>query len=80
MLVYGVAPPTKGCPYCPPLAAPTAPYCHAGGEALDFILAEALGMSPEGGEGGEGGQQLGFGQKVGLTLSSLQRFMRSLSN
>lgn len=36
---------------------------------------------PAGGKGGEGGQGggVGFAQQLGLTLSSLQRFMRSLS-
>ncbi|KAI3430548.1 hypothetical protein D9Q98_005141 [Chlorella vulgaris] len=51
-----------------------------GGEALDYILMEAFGEM-EGGEGGKEGGSGGtsFVNQVGLTLSSLQRFMRSLS-
>ncbi|PRW33042.1 hypothetical protein C2E21_8017 [Chlorella sorokiniana] len=52
-----------------------------GGEALDYILMEAFG-GPEGGaEGGQGGQggATGFINQLGLTISGLQRFMRSLS-
>lgn len=51
----------------------------AGGEALDYILMEALGPPPgaEGGQQGSGGA--GFINQLGVTLSGLQRFMRSLS-
>ena len=47
------------------------------GDALDAILAEALG----GGAGGEEGSGEGQGllAQVGGTVASLQRFMRSLS-
>ena len=47
------------------------------GDALDAILAEALG----GGGGGEDGSGEGQGllAQVGGTVASLQRFMRSLS-
>lgn len=49
-----------------------------GGEALDLIVMQALGMhSSKEGTDGESGP--GLFQQVGLTLSSLQRFMRSLS-
>lgn len=50
-----------------------------GGEALDYILMEALGPPPgaEGGQQGSGGA--GFINQLGVTLSGLQRFMRSLS-
>jgi hypothetical protein len=47
-----------------------------GGETLDLIIMEALGGG--GGPGGEGGEP-GFVDKVLLTLKSLQRFSRSLS-
>jgi hypothetical protein len=50
-----------------------------GGEDLDLILMEALGGG--GGEGGEGegGGGPGLVQRVGLAISGLQRFARSLS-
>ncbi|PSC76209.1 hypothetical protein C2E20_0092 [Micractinium conductrix] len=48
-----------------------------GGEALDYILMDAFG-GPAEGEGGAGGAT-GFINQLGLTLSGLQRFMRSLS-
>lgn len=57
------------------------PLVITGGEALDYILMEAFG-GPEGGaEGGQGGQggATGFINQLGLTISGLQRFMRSLS-
>lgn len=60
-----------------PLCCPRFP---PGGEALDFILMEALG--PPAGQGGKGGAQAagaGFINQLGVTLSGLQRFMRSLS-
>lgn len=47
------------------------------GDALDAILAEALGGSA-GGEDGSGEGQ-GLLAQVGGTVASLQRFMRSLS-
>lgn len=42
---------------------------------------EAFGGPADGGEGGEGGAggATGFINQLGLTLSGLQRFMRSLS-
>ncbi|KAL4448843.1 hypothetical protein ABPG77_007560 [Micractinium sp. CCAP 211/92] len=48
-----------------------------GGEALDYILMEALGP-PAGAEGEQQGGA-GFINQLGVTLSGLQRFMRSLS-
>lgn len=50
-----------------------------GGEDLDLMILEALGGGQSGAEGEAGGQGPGFVDKIGLTLSSLQRFMRSLS-
>ena len=50
-----------------------------GGEALDLIILEALGGEQSGVEGEAGSQGPGFVNQIGLTLSSLQRFMRSLS-
>lgn len=48
------------------------------GEDLDLLIYEALGGG--GGEGnGEEGSGPGLVDKIGLTLNSLQRFMRSLS-
>jgi hypothetical protein len=51
-----------------------------GGEALDLIVMQALGASTGGTDGGDG-QNGGPGvlQQIGLTINSLQRFMRSLS-
>ncbi|KAL4422848.1 hypothetical protein ABPG75_009045 [Micractinium tetrahymenae] len=50
-----------------------------GGEALDYILVDALGPPP-GAEGGQqGGGATGFINQLGVTISGLQRFMRSLS-
>lgn len=48
-----------------------------GGEALDLIILEAMGGGGTGPDG-EGGEP-GFVERVGLTLNSLQRFMRALS-
>ena len=64
-----------------PALPPRLPFPPPGGEALDYILMEAFGGPAEGGEGGAGGQggATGFINQVGLTLSGLQRFMRSLS-
>lgn len=67
--------------HCLSKAPPLSPTPSAGGEALDYILMEAFG-GPEGGaEGGQGGQggATGFINQLGLTISGLQRFMRSLS-
>lgn len=35
--------------------------------------------APEGGEGGQQGGATGFVNQLGVTISGLQRFMRSLS-
>lgn len=48
-----------------------------GGEALDYILMEALG--PQAGAEGEQQGGAGFINQLGVTISGLQRFMRSLS-
>jgi hypothetical protein len=55
------------------------------GEKLDYIIMEAMGLNKgAGAEGGEGGGEGGKGpslfQQIGATVTSLQRFMRSLSN
>lgn len=49
-----------------------------GGEDLDYILMSEFG-APEGGEGGQQGGATGFVNQLGVTISGLQRFMRSLS-
>lgn len=48
-----------------------------GGEALDMIVMQALGMDKSEGDGGNGSP--GLLQQIGVTLNGLQRFMRSLS-
>lgn len=78
LFLYAQCPPFTWCrPLNPP--PPLSPGGLTGGEALDYILMEALG--PPAGEGGEGGEKAGTGfvNQLGLTLSGLQRFMRSLS-
>jgi hypothetical protein len=51
------------------------------GEVLDLIIMQALGEDGVAGVGGEGGEgrEVGFVDRVGLTISSLQRFMKALS-
>ena len=49
-----------------------------GGEELDLIIMEAFGQGG-GGADGEGKEGPGLVNQIGLTLNSLQRFMRSLS-
>ena len=49
-----------------------------GGEDLDLIIMNALGGTG-GGDDGNGEGEPSFVNKIGLTISSLQRFMRSLS-
>lgn len=51
------------------------------GEVLDLIIMQALGVDGVAGVGGEGGEgrEVGFVDRVGLTISSLQRFMKALS-
>lgn len=46
------------------------------GDALDFILDEAMGMGSEGGEQ----QEPGMVQQLARTMTSLNRFMKSLQN
>jgi hypothetical protein len=50
-----------------------------GGEDLDLIIVNALGGTGGGGGGDGDGPGPGLVERVGLTLSSLQRFMRALS-
>jgi len=50
-----------------------------GGEDLDLIIMNALGMSGGADGNDDGSNEPGFVDKIGLTISSLQRFMRSLS-
>ena len=47
---------------------------HDAGEILDAIIEEALGLQTEGDGGGKG-----ILASIGSTISSLQRFSRSLS-
>ncbi len=49
-----------------------------GGEALDYIIMEALGQFDNQG-GGTDAAEMGMVQRIGYTISSLQRFMKSLS-
>lgn len=50
-----------------------------GGEDLDLIIVNALGGTGGGGGEGEEASGPGLADRIGLTISSLQRFMRSLS-
>jgi len=52
------------------------------GDALDFIITDALGGGGGGekGEGSDGGEEGGVLQNIGRTMLSVQRFMRSLQN
>lgn len=66
-------------PVHPPLRADhPGRWWRAGGEDLDYILMSEFG-APEGGEGGQQGGATGFVNQLGVTISGLQRFMRSLS-
>jgi hypothetical protein len=49
-----------------------------GGEDLDLIIMNALGGGGDGGDG-DGTNEPGFVNKIALTITSLQRFARSLS-
>ncbi len=49
------------------------------GDELDRIIAQALGR-PSDGDSSADGEQPGFGEQLGQTIKSVQRFMRSLSN
>lgn len=49
------------------------------GDALDYLISQAL--NPEGGaEGGDAGKPADFLQQLQRTVTSMQRFMKSLSN
>lgn len=50
-----------------------------GGEDLDLIIMNALGMTGGVDGNGDGNNEPGIVDKIGLTISSLQRFMKSLS-